>query len=72
MSSAVAAGDACVPNISPAERRKRLMSGIVGLVIALAILAVLILIGASRLWRLALYPVFASATIGYFQWRDKT
>jgi len=72
MSSTVAIDDACLPNISLAERRKRLLSGVVGLVIALGILAVLMLVGASRWWRLALFPVFASATVGYFQWKDKT
>ncbi len=72
MSSNVAINDACRPNISPLERRKRLLSGIVAFVIALAILSALMLTGASRWWRLALYPVFAAATVGFFQWRDKT
>ena len=71
MSSNVAINDACTPNISPAERRKRLLGGLMSLLISLAILAALMLTGASRWWRLALYPVFASATVGFFQWRDK-
>ena len=72
MSSTIAQGEACTPNISPAERRKRLASGVVAFVIALAILAILMLTGASRWWRLALYPVFMVASVGFFQWRDKT
>lgn len=64
--------DACIPNISPVERRKRLRFGIIALVMTLAILGALIAIGASRWWRIALFPLFASATTGFFQWRDKT
>ena len=36
------------------------------------ILAVLLGVGADRLWRLALLPVFWGAAGGFFQWRDKT
>ena len=72
MSSNAAVGDACTPNISPAERRKRLIGGVVAFVLALAVLGVLLLTGASRWWRLALYPLFIGATVGFFQWRDKT
>jgi len=62
----------CLANISPRERRKRLLGGVISLAISLAILAVLLLVGASRWWRLALLPFFWSSTVGYFQWRDKT
>jgi hypothetical protein len=65
-------GEVCVPNISPAERRKRLNSGVVALVIGLAILTVLVLTGVDRWWRLPLFLFFASAASGFFQWRDKT
>lgn len=65
-------GDICVPNISTAERRKRLLSGAVSLAMGLAALAGLILLEFSPWWRLGLFPVFASAATGYFQWRDKT
>ena len=64
--------EACIPNISTAERRKRLTFGVMTLVIALAILGILLATGTSRWWRLALYPVFVSAMIGFFQWGDKT
>ncbi len=62
----------CIPNISLRERRKRLAGGALSLIIALAFLAVLMAIGASPWWRLALFPLFAGAASGFFQWRDKT
>ncbi len=65
-------GEVCISNISLAERRKRLASGVVQLVISLIILALLVVFGASRWWRLALFPFFIGAASGYFQWRDKT
>ncbi len=72
MASSVQIDEACTPNISTAERRKRLVAGLVSLAIGAVILVILMLTGVSPWWRLALYPVFASATVGYFQWRDKT
>ncbi len=66
------AGDACIANISPAERRKRLITGIVAFVAAAVILAVMVFIGMDRLWRLPLVLLFFVAATGYFQWRDKT
>ena len=65
-------GGDCATNISPAEQRKRLASGVIGIVVGLVILAVLLVADADRLWRLALLPVFWGAASGYFQWRDKT
>ncbi len=64
--------DVCIPNISTPERRKRLISGGVMLLISLVILAALMAFGASRWWRLVLLPLFAGAGSGFFQWRDKT
>ena len=64
--------EACIPNISTRERRKRLAGGVMTLVISLAILAALMATGANRWWRLALVPLFAGAASGFFQWRDKT
>jgi hypothetical protein len=65
-------GEVCIPNISTAERRKRLTFGLVTFAISLAVLAVLIATGANRLWRLPLLLLFWGAATGYFQWRDKT
>ena len=68
----VAVDDACTPNISPQERRKRLAGGIVALMITLGILGILMAVGANRWWRIALFPLFMGAASGFFQWRDKT
>ena len=68
----VEVGDVCIPNISVRERRKRLTGGAIAFVIALVVLALLMASGASQGWRLALFPLFASAPSGFFQWRDKT
>lgn len=64
--------EVCIANISPKERRKRLNFGIVQLVVSLVILAVLMLLGVDKLWRLPLFFMFAAAAAGFFQWRDKT
>ncbi len=64
--------EACVPNISPRERRKRLAFGIVAFAFALAGLAGLMSAHADRLWRVPLFLLFFGATVGFFQWRDKT
>jgi hypothetical protein len=72
MTSAVAENDTCIANISPVERRKRLLGGVVSLLITLGILGILMAVGASRWWRIVLLPLFMGATTGYFQWRDKT
>ena len=65
-------GALCIPNISTAERRKRLAFGVVTFVITLAILAALVATGVSRWWRLPLFLLFMGAGTGFFQWRDKT
>ncbi len=64
--------EVCIANISPQERLKRLVGGAVPFVVALGILAWLLAIHAERLWRLPLFFLFAGATAGFFQWRDKT
>jgi hypothetical protein len=62
----------CIPNISAAERRKRLAAGLIQLLLSLAILAALISLDVDRWWRLALLPFFWGAAVGFFQWRDET
>jgi fatty acid desaturase len=62
----------CISNISPRERRKRLLAGVIQFVINLAVLAALIESGANRWWRLPLFLMFWGAVGGFFQWRDKT
>jgi len=65
-------GEACIANISPRERLKRLIGGVIPLVLALGILSWQISTDVDRLWRLPLFILFVSAASGYFQWRDKT
>ena len=65
-------GKVCIANISPRERLKRLIGGVIPFVVALAVLAWLISVDADRLWRLPLFFLFVAAASGYFQWRDKT
>ena len=62
----------CVPNISLAERRKRLVAGVVPFVVGLASLGALVLSGADRWWRLPLLLVFWAAAVGYYQWNEAT
>ena len=65
-------GEVCIANISPRERLKRLISGVIPFVIALATLSWLISMDADRIWRLPLFLLFVAAGSGFFQWRDKT
>ena len=65
-------GDVCIPNISAAERQKRLNFGIVAGVVGVVLLVVLMATDTNRLIRLILFLPFAGATTGYFQWHDKT
>jgi hypothetical protein len=66
------AGEVCIANISPRERRKRLMFGVQQFILTLVILVVLILLHVNPLWRLTLLFMFWASTTGYFQARDKT
>jgi len=64
--------EVCIANISPKGRKKRLRFGIVQFAVSLVILAVLLLLGADKVWRLPLFFMFGAAAAGFFQWRDKT
>ncbi len=64
--------EVCIANISRPERTKRLIGGVIPFLIALAIQAWLMSIGADRLWRLLLFFLFVAAGSGVFQWLDKT
>jgi hypothetical protein len=65
-------GDACIPNISPAERKKRMNFGIFQLVIAFGIFAAMLYFGVDKLWRLPLYFMFSGGAVSIFQALDKT
>ncbi len=64
--------EACIANISPRERLKRLVGGVFPFVLAITILIWQISTDVNRLWRLPLFILFVSAASGFFQWRDKT
>ena len=61
-----------VPNISSAERRKRLAGGGILFLVSLAVLATLMAFRVDRWWRLMLLPLFFGSASGFFQWREKT
>ena len=66
------AGEVCIANISPFERRKRLNFAIMQFMITLVILAVLIALHLNPLWRLPLLFLFSASTVSLFQVLDKT
>jgi MFS family permease len=61
-----------IANIGTGGRRKRLMFGMMTLAMGAVIAALLVAIGAPRIWRLPLLVVFYVAALGIFQARDKT
>ncbi|HNN12504.1 MAG TPA: hypothetical protein PKL78_03030 [Anaerolineales bacterium] len=65
-------GDACIPNISPIERQKRLRFGIAQVVITTLILAAMLYFGVDKLWRLPLFALYSAGTVSMFQAFDKT
>jgi hypothetical protein len=64
--------EVCTANISAIERYKRLRGGLIALVLGLIVLVVFVAFGVNSWWRLTLFPLFAGAALGYFQWRDET
>jgi len=65
-------GAACIPNIGPGERRKRLSFGIGTIAVGGVILAALVITDVHPLWRLPLFLVFYAGATGIFQAREKT
>ena len=61
-----------IPNIGPRERRKRVRFGIMLLGVGVLAAAVLLILGAPRMWRASLLLPFWLAGLGFFQARDKT
>jgi hypothetical protein len=64
-------GEVCIANISPRERLKRLVGGLIPFALALGILSWQMSRDVNRLWRLPLFILFVAAASGFFQWRDK-
>ena len=65
-------GTVCIPNISPAERKKRVRFAIQYFIFTLLVLGVLVAFDVNPLWRLPLFFMFSAATTSYVQARDKT
>ena len=65
-------GEVCIANISPLERRKRLVFGIKQFLFTLVVLAVMIVLHLNPFWRLSLLFLFWASAVGYFQALDKT
>ena len=59
-------------NLGRREQQKRLVFGIVMLIVAVALTVVLVRTGANRWWRLIVFLPFALAGHGLFQAREKT
>lgn len=63
---------ACIANIGPQERRKRLMFGIVTLAVGVVISFLFVYYRVPPLLRLTLFfPLFVGA-LGFYQARDRT
>jgi hypothetical protein len=65
-------GTVCIPNIGPQQRKQRIIAGLVGLVLGLAVSGVLLHMGVARPFRLAVFLPFFAGTTGLFQARAKT
>lgn len=63
---------ACIPNIGPNERRKRMIWGAMALGGSVLFAAALALGGADRRWRLLVFLPLWIAALGVFQAREKT
>jgi hypothetical protein len=63
---------ACVANIGPAGRRRRLMVGVVGAVVCLLAANWLARGPAPLAWRLALFPAWFVSALAVFQAKEQT
>jgi hypothetical protein len=62
----------CIPNIGPNERRRRTLSGVVMLVIAVALMGALVKLDASRAWRLSAFVPLLLTGVSFLQVQQKT
>ena len=63
---------ACIPNIGPIGRRRRLIWGAMALGASVLCAVALALGGADRRWRLVVFLPLWIAALGVFQSREKT
>ena len=59
-------------NIGPGQRRRRLVLGVVMLVVGAGALAALVAFEVDRVWRLALLAPFWASALGFFQAKEET
>ncbi len=64
--------EACVMNIGPRERRKRVRFGVVAFALGAAVAAALVILHLPRAYRLLAFLPFAVGAAGVFQARAKT
>jgi len=64
--------EACIPNIGPGERRKRLWAGFVYVGLAIAALLIMMSRHAPHGYRLLLFLPWWGAGAGVFQYLEKT
>jgi uncharacterized membrane protein (UPF0136 family) len=62
----------CVDNIGPGEVKKRLSFGIIAAVVAVVSAAVLLALGADRVFRGSVFVPASLAWLGYLQARQRT
>lgn len=65
-------GAACIPNIGPGQRRQRFAGGVLALVGAAVLLALLIFTGVPRAARLLVALPLWAGTLGVLQAKEKT
>lgn len=63
---------ACMANIGPHERKKRLVQGAVSLVVFLLAAAAMLFFVEVRWWRVTLTLPMLAAALGFFQAREQT
>jgi hypothetical protein len=67
-----AAGEVCIINIGPRERRRRMRWGIGALALGGVLAAILVSTGIPATWRVTLLLPFWIGALGVFQARGKT
>jgi hypothetical protein len=70
--SAKAHGEACIANIGPGERRRRMRFGLVTWAVGAISLVAMLALGVDWWFRLLLFLPFVGGASGFFQARDQT
>lgn len=65
-------GAACVPNIGPRQRRRRLVVGVGAVVASVVVLTALLATDTPRAARLLAALPFWAGALGFLQYRERT